>query len=54
MSMSLDQPPSRSDSPAANDPRISGRLYAFLIAFVSAAGGFLFGYDLAIIGGANV
>jgi len=33
---------------------ISGRLYAFLIAFVSAVGGFLFGYDLAIIGTANV
>jgi len=37
-----------------NQPRIRGRLYAFLIAFVSAVGGFLFGYDLAIIGGANV
>jgi sugar porter (SP) family MFS transporter len=34
--------------------RVSGRLYAFLIAFVSAVGGFLFGYDLAIMGGANV
>jgi SP family arabinose:H+ symporter-like MFS transporter len=33
---------------------LSGKLYAFLIAFVSAVGGFLFGYDLAIIGGANV
>jgi sugar porter (SP) family MFS transporter len=36
------------------DHRIGGRLYAFLIAFVSAVGGFLFGYDLAIMGGANV
>jgi SP family arabinose:H+ symporter-like MFS transporter len=35
-------------------PRISGKLYAFLIAFVSAVGGFLFGYDLGMIGGANV
>ena len=35
-------------------PRLSGKLYAFLIAFISAVGGFLFGYDLAIIGGANV
>lgn len=32
----------------------TGRTYAFLIAFVSAVGGFLFGYDLAIMGGANV
>ncbi len=32
----------------------TGRTYAFLIAFVSAVGGFLFGYDLAMIGGANV
>lgn len=31
-----------------------GRVYAFLVAFVSAVGGFLFGYDLAIMGGANV
>jgi MFS transporter, SP family, arabinose:H+ symporter len=37
-----------------NNPRLSGKLYAFLIAFISAVGGFLFGYDLAIIGGANV
>jgi SP family arabinose:H+ symporter-like MFS transporter len=34
--------------------RLSGKFYAFLIAFVSAVGGFLFGYDLAIMGGANV
>lgn len=34
--------------------RLSGKLYAFLIAFVSAVGGFLFGYDLAIMGGANI
>ncbi len=34
--------------------RVSGRLYAFLVAFVAAVGGFLFGYDLAIMGGANV
>ena len=33
---------------------MSGKTYAFLIAFVSAVGGFLFGYDLAIMGGANV
>jgi MFS transporter, SP family, arabinose:H+ symporter len=32
----------------------SGKFYAFLIAFVSAGGGFLFGYDLGIMGGANV
>ena len=32
----------------------TGKTYAFLIAFVSAVGGFLFGYDLAIMGGANV
>jgi sugar porter (SP) family MFS transporter len=34
--------------------RVSGRLYVFLVAFVAAVGGFLFGYDLAIMGGANV
>ncbi len=34
--------------------RMSGQVYVFLIAFISAVGGFLFGYDLAIIGGANV
>ena len=45
--------PSHAPSSADNH-RISGRLYAFLIAFVAAVGGFLFGYDLAIIGGANV
>jgi MFS transporter, SP family, arabinose:H+ symporter len=33
---------------------ISGRTYAFLIAFISAVGGFLFGYDLAIMCGACV
>ena len=31
---------------------MSGKTYAFLIAFVSAVGGFLFGYDIAIINGA--
>ena len=40
--------------PLADDYRVSGRLYAFLIAFVASVGGFLFGYDLAIMGGANV
>jgi MFS transporter, SP family, arabinose:H+ symporter len=33
---------------------MSGKTYAFLIAFVSAIGGFIFGYDLVMIGGANV
>lgn len=31
-----------------------GKAYAFAIAFVSSVGGFLFGYDLAIMGDANV
>jgi MFS transporter, SP family, arabinose:H+ symporter len=39
---------------ATNGNRMSGKMYAFLIAFVSAVGGFLFGYDLAIMCGANV
>jgi len=30
------------------------RLFAFLVAFVASAGGFLFGYDLAIVCGANL
>ena len=48
---SLEQP---SAPPASAQYRVSGRFYAFLIAFVSAVGGFLFGYDLAIMGGANL
>ena len=37
-----------------NDTDEGGRLwYVFLVAFVAAAGGFLFGYDLVIIAGAN-
>ena len=31
----------------------AGRLYVFLVAFVAAVGGFLFGYDLCIIAGAQ-
>lgn len=34
--------------------RRSGTAYVFGIAFVASVGGFLFGYDLAIMGGANV
>jgi SP family arabinose:H+ symporter-like MFS transporter len=30
------------------------RLFAFGVAFVASVGGFLFGYDLAIVGGANL
>ena len=30
------------------------RVFAFLVAFVASAGGFLFGYDLAIVCGANL
>ena len=37
---------------AAN--RSPSNLYPFFIAFVASVGGFLFGYDLAIMGGANV
>ena len=33
---------------------LKGTSYVFAIAFVASAGGFLFGYDLAIMGGANV
>jgi sugar porter (SP) family MFS transporter len=50
---SLEQP-SAQTAAADAQYRVSGRLYAFLIAFVSAVGGFLFGYDLAIMGGANL
>ena len=32
----------------------SSNLYAFLVAFVAAIGGFLFGYDLVIISGAQI
>jgi len=31
-----------------------GRWYAFGVAFVASVGGFLFGYDLSVIGGANL
>ena len=34
--------------------RLKGTSYVFAIAFVASVGGFLFGYDLAIMGGANV
>lgn len=41
--------------PAGNLPGQSRRnLYVFSIAFVAAIGGFLFGYDLALIGAANM
>jgi MFS transporter, SP family, arabinose:H+ symporter len=39
---------------ASSGHLVNGKIYAFLIAFVSAVGGFLFGYDLVIMGGANV
>lgn len=39
---------------SASQYRLSGKLYVFLVAFVAAVGGFLFGFDLAIMGGANV
>ena len=29
-------------------------IYVFLVAFVAAIGGFLFGYDLAIMAGVNI
>ena len=54
MAASLEQPSVQTASVAEAPYRISGKPYAFLIAFVSAVGGFLFGYDLAIMGGANV
>lgn len=34
--------------------KLKGKTYAFLISFVAAIGGFLFGYDLAVIAGANI
>lgn len=40
------------DQPAVFQQK--GALYAFQIAFVAAVGGFLFGYDLALISGANL
>ncbi len=33
--------------------RLEGSLYVFVSSFVASVGGFLFGYDLAIMGGAN-
>lgn len=40
--------------PPSSSYRLSGRLYVFMVAFVAAVGGFLFGYDLGIMGGANI
>jgi len=39
--------------PAAGESR-PNRIYAFSIAFVAAVGGFLFGYGLSIMGGAQL
>ena len=41
-------------NPVASPAIRAGRFYAFSVAFVAAVGGFLFGYDLAIISGAQV
>jgi SP family arabinose:H+ symporter-like MFS transporter len=38
----------------ANDTHRGTNLYAFGVAFVASVGGFLFGYDLAIVCGANL
>ena len=54
MSIDREREPSPRSDGQGRGIHPTGRLYAFLIAFVSAVGGFLFGYDLAIIGGANV
>jgi sugar porter (SP) family MFS transporter len=42
--------------PSVSDTETSGRspAYIFLVAFVAAIGGFLFGFDLGMIGAANV
>ena len=39
-----------------SDSEKSGRstMYVFLVAFVAAIGGFLFGFDLGMIGAANI
>ncbi len=40
--------------PALPTPPSRSRLFAFAVAFVASVGGFLFGYDLAIVCGANL
>jgi MFS transporter, SP family, arabinose:H+ symporter len=54
VTISVDQPSRPATAPPYGGGLLQGKPYAFLIAFISAVGGFLFGYDLAIIGGANV
>ncbi len=43
-----------SDLRSMKNSELSRTLYVFLVAFVAAVGGFLFGYDLVIISGAQV
>ncbi len=50
----LDSPYGNAAAPSLVHTEKAGRSYAFFVSFVASLGGFLFGYDLVIISGAQI